>query len=166
MGMSEFYGTRDDAESAVVEEQVHDDKQQADEAGEQAGIQLIGTERRRQRRDFSDVQGDPIQRSNTMQVSLAAEARSDFGKGAARRLRRDGRVPAVVYGQGTTPVHVSVSAHELDAILKNKGLVVELTGAGNGAKVGVRDVQKDAVKNTIEHIDLVVLTAAEAAARA
>ena len=62
--------------------------------------------------------------------------------------------------------YANLPAHELDAILKNKGLVVELTGAGNGAKVGVRDVQKDAVKNTIEHIDLVVLTAAEAAARA
>lgn len=99
------------------------------------------------------------------QVSLAAEARSDFGKGAARRLRRDGRVPAVVYGQGSTPVHLSVSAHELDALLKNKGLVVEVTGAGNGAKCAVREVQKDAVKNTIEHIDLVVLTPAEIAAR-
>ena len=100
-----------------------------------------------------------------MQVSLAAEARSDFGKGAARRLRRDGRVPAVVYGQGTTPVHVSVSAHDLQQMLKNKGLVVELTGAGNGAKVAVRDVQMDAVKNTIEHIDLVVLSSAEVSAR-
>ena len=99
------------------------------------------------------------------QVSLAAEARSDFGKGAARRLRRDGRIPAVVYGQGTTPVHVSVSEHELVAMLKHKGLVIEVTGAGNGVKCAVRDIQKDAVKNTIEHIDLVVLSAAEAAAR-
>ena len=99
------------------------------------------------------------------QVSLAAEARSDFGKGAARRLRRAGRVPAVVYGQGTAPVHVSVNAHDLEQMLKNKGLVVELTGAGNGAKCAVRDVQKDAVRNSIEHIDLVVLSAADVAAR-
>ena len=99
------------------------------------------------------------------QISLDVEARSDFGKGAARRLRRDGRIPAVVYGQGTTPVHVSLSAHELEQALKTKGLVVELTGAGKGAKCAVRDVQKDAVKITIEHIDLVVLSAAEVAAR-
>lgn len=99
------------------------------------------------------------------QVSLAAEARSDFGKGAARRLRRAGQVPAVLYGQGTAPVHVSVSEHELIAALKQKGLVVEVTGAGNGAKCAVRDVQKDAVKNSIEHIDLVVLSADEVAAR-
>lgn len=99
------------------------------------------------------------------QVSLAAEARSDFGKGAARRLRRAGQVPAVLYGQGTAPVHVSVSEHELLAALKTKGLVVEVTGAGNGAKCAVRDVQKDAVKNSIEHIDLVVLSADEVAAR-
>ena len=99
------------------------------------------------------------------QVSLAAEARSDFGKGAARRLRRAGRVPAVLYGQGTTPLHVSLNEHDLVAALKQKGLVVEVTGAGNGAKCAVRDVQKDAVKNTIEHIDLVVLSPAEVAAK-
>lgn len=99
------------------------------------------------------------------QIAIAAEARSDFGKGAARRLRRAGQVPGVIYGGGTELLHIAVPAHELGLALKNKGLVLEVTGAGNGVLVAPREVQKDAVRQIIEHIDLVVLTAEEAAAR-
>ena len=99
------------------------------------------------------------------QIAINAEARSDFGKGAARRLRRAGQIPAVIYGKGTEVLHVALPAHDLQLALKNKGLVLEVTGAGNGAIVAPREVQKDAVKNTIDHVDLVVLSAEEAAAR-
>lgn len=99
------------------------------------------------------------------QIAINAEARSDFGKGAARRLRRDGQIPAVIYGQGTELLHVSIPAHELWLALKHKGLVLEVTGAGKGAIVAPREIQKDVVKNTIDHIDLVVLSAEELAAR-
>ena len=99
------------------------------------------------------------------QIAINAEARSDFGKGASRRLRASGQVPAVIYGKGTEVVHVSVPAHELGLALKHKGLVLEVTGAGKGALVAVREVQKDAVRNTIDHIDLVVLSADEVKAR-
>ena len=99
------------------------------------------------------------------QIAITAEARSDFGKGAARRLRRAGQVPGVIYGKGTDVVHISVPAHELQLALKNKGLVLELAGAGNGALVAPREVQKDAVRQTIDHIDLVLLSADEVKAR-
>lgn len=99
------------------------------------------------------------------QIAINAEARSDFGKGAARRLRRAGQIPAVIYGKGTEVVHVALPAHEVGLALKNKGLVLEVTGAGNGALVVAREIQKDAVKNTIEHLDLIVVSAEEAAAR-
>jgi large subunit ribosomal protein L25 len=99
------------------------------------------------------------------QIAINAEARSDFGKGAARRLRRDGQIPAVIYGQGTELLHVALPSHELSLALKSKGLVLEVTGAGNGALVAPREIQKDPVKNTIDHIDLVVLSADELAAR-
>lgn len=99
------------------------------------------------------------------QISLAAQSRNDFGKGAARRLRRAGQVPAVVYGAGSELVHVSVDAHELTQALKVKNLVVELTGAVKNVKVAAREVQRDAVRQTIEHVDFVVLTDAEASAR-
>ena len=99
------------------------------------------------------------------QIAITAEARSDFGKGAARRLRRAGQVPGVIYGKGTEVVHIALPAHDLELALKNKGLVLEVAGAGNGVLVAPREVQKDAVKQTLDHIDLVVLSADEVAAR-
>lgn len=99
------------------------------------------------------------------QVSIAVELRSDFGKGAARRLRRAGQVPAVVYGEGSELLHVSLDAHELGQALRDTKVVLELTGAGKGSKVAPRDVQRDPVRQTIEHVDLVVLSPAEVSAR-
>ena len=96
-------------------------------------------------------------RSKTVpQISIAAELRSDFGKGAARRLRRAGLIPAVIYGAGTELVHVSVDAHELSQALRKPGAVLEITGAGKGAHVVAREVQRDPVTQNIEHVDLVV----------
>ena len=90
------------------------------------------------------------------QISIAAELRSDFGKGAARRLRRAGLIPAVIYGAGAELVHVSVDAHELTMALKHPGAVLEITGAGKGVKVVAREVQRDSVRQNIEHVDLVI----------
>jgi ribosomal protein L25 (general stress protein Ctc) len=105
-------------------------------------------------------------RSKTVpQISIAAELRSDFGKGAARRLRRAGLVPAVIYGAGSDLIHVSISAHELGLALKQSKVVLEVTGAGSGKLVAPREVQKDPVRQEIEHVDLVVLTADEVKAR-
>lgn len=99
------------------------------------------------------------------QISIAAELRSDFGKGAARRLRRAGQVPAVIYGAGSELIHVSVDAHELGKALRHANLVLEVTGAGAGKLVAPREVQKDPVRQVIEHVDLIVLTPAEVKAR-
>lgn len=94
---------------------------------------------------------------------LVAEARSDFGKGAARRLRRDGKIPAVVYGHGTSPVHVALDAHELTLILRKKPASIDVTVEGKPQTVAPRDLQIDPVTRQIEHVDLVIVTAAEAA---
>ena len=99
------------------------------------------------------------------QIAITAEARSDFGKGAARRLRRAGHVPGVIYGKGNDVLHIALPVHELELALKQKGLVLEVAGAGKGALVAPREVQKDAVHQTIDHIDLVILSAEEAQAR-
>lgn len=99
-------------------------------------------------------------------VSIEASLRSDFGKGAARRLRREGKIPAVVYGQGAELLHVAVDAKELTLALRDAKVVIELTGAGKGQLVGPRDVQRDPVTQNLEHVDLVVLSASDAAARA
>ena len=99
------------------------------------------------------------------QVSITAEPRSDFGKGAARRTRRAGRVPAVIYGRGSEPRHVSLPDHDLTLALRHPGLVLEVTLEGATMLVAPRDVQRDPVKRVLEHVDLVLITAAEAEER-
>ena len=99
------------------------------------------------------------------QVSITAEPRSDFGKGAARRTRRAGRVPAVIYGRGSEPRHVSLPDHDLTLALRHPGLVLEVTLEGKTLLVAPRDVQRDPVKRVLEHVDLVLITAAEAEER-
>jgi large subunit ribosomal protein L25 len=99
------------------------------------------------------------------QVSIKAESRSDFGKGAARRTRRAGLVPAVIYGKGEEPRHVALPDHDLTLALRHPGLVLEVSLDGSTVLVAPRDVQRDPVKRSIEHVDLVLLTKAEAKER-
>ena len=94
---------------------------------------------------------------------LTANSRAEFGKGAARRLRREGKVPAVVYGHGQKTVHVAIDAHELQLVLRKKPASIEISIDGKTENVAPRDLQIDPVTRGIEHIDLVVVTAAEAA---
>ena len=98
-----------------------------------------------------------------MTEALIAETRSDFGKGAARRMRRDGKVPAVVYGHGSTPIHIALDAHLLRLTLRKKVTSIEIVLAGKTETVAPRDLQIDPVTRGIEHVDLVYVTAAEAA---
>lgn len=97
-------------------------------------------------------------------VSIAGETRADFGKGAARKLRRSGMIPAVIYGHGQDVEHVALPAHELGLALRKVGLILEVTIDGKTTVVAPRDVQRDPVKRVIEHVDLVVVSKAEAAA--
>jgi len=98
-----------------------------------------------------------------MSDALVAEARSDFGKGASRRLRRDGKVPAVVYGHGIAPIHIALDAHTLRLTLRKKVTSLEIVLNGKNETVAPRDLQIDPVTRGIEHVDLVYVTAAEAA---
>lgn len=95
------------------------------------------------------------------QVKLAAESRDDFGKGAARRLRRDGRVPAVIYGTDAPTITLSVDSHELMLALKQPKVVLEIALAGATHMVAPRDIQRHPVRPVIEHVDLVVLSRRE-----
>jgi large subunit ribosomal protein L25 len=98
-----------------------------------------------------------------MSDALVAEARSDFGKGASRRLRRDGKVPAVVYGHGIAPIHIALDAHNLRLTLRKKVTSLDIVLNGKNEIVAPRDLQIDPVTRGIEHVDLVYVTAAEAA---
>lgn len=92
---------------------------------------------------------------------LVGHARENFGKGAARKLRAAGQTPAVVYGHGTDPIHVAVDTHPLSLIIRQANALIELDIAGKKQLVLVKDVQKDPVRQIIEHIDLIVIKKGE-----
>jgi len=92
---------------------------------------------------------------------LAAEVRDQFGKGAARKIRAKGKVPAVIYGHGTDPQHVTLPAHEVGLILRKANAVLELDIEGKSELALVKDVQKDPVRQIIEHIDLIIVKKGE-----
>ncbi len=92
------------------------------------------------------------------EVSIAAEARSEFGKGAARRVRRAHKVPAVLYGHGTPPRHVSLPGHELNRALKSANVLLRLEGLEGGNELALpKAVQRDAVSGAVEHVDLILV---------
>nr|WP_196791120.1 50S ribosomal protein L25/general stress protein Ctc [Motilibacter aurantiacus] len=96
------------------------------------------------------------------EVRIAAESRTEFGKGAARRIRRDHKVPGVIYGHGTAPRHVSLPGHDLMLALKTPNVLLALDVDGEPVLVLPKDVQRDPVKGFIEHVDLVVVERGEA----
>ncbi|MBW4042927.1 MAG: 50S ribosomal protein L25/general stress protein Ctc [Acidobacteria bacterium] len=96
-----------------------------------------------------------------MAEKIAAEARTSFGKGAARKLRAAGRIPAVVYGHGTDPVHISLPAHETALIIRRANSVLDLDLAGGPLMALVKDVQRDPVRQIIEHLDLIIVRTGE-----
>ncbi|MET0842532.1 MAG: 50S ribosomal protein L25/general stress protein Ctc [Mycetocola sp.] len=90
-----------------------------------------------------------------------AETRTSFGKGAARKLRATGKIPAVMYGRGTEPKHVALPAHQIGLIIRKSNAVLELEIDGKQSLALVKDVQKDPVLRIIEHLDLIVVIKGE-----
>lgn len=92
---------------------------------------------------------------------LVAEARTEFGKGAARRTRRNNQIPAVLYGHGTAPVHVALPGHQTMLALKQSNALFEIELDGTTQLALAKDVQRDPVKNVIEHVDLLIVKKGE-----
>ncbi len=92
---------------------------------------------------------------------LVAEVRDQFGKGAARKIRALGKIPAVIYGHGTEPQHVTLPGHAVSLILRKANAVLDLDIAGKNELALVKDVQKDPVRQIIEHIDLIIVKKGE-----
>jgi large subunit ribosomal protein L25 len=92
---------------------------------------------------------------------LVTEVRDTFGKGVARKIRAKGKIPAVIYGHGTEPQHVTLPGHETALILRKSNQVLELDIQGTTQLALVKDVQKDPVRQIIEHIDLIVIRKGE-----
>ncbi|WP_114907239.1 50S ribosomal protein L25/general stress protein Ctc [Ornithinimicrobium murale] len=95
------------------------------------------------------------------QLSISAEMRTEFGKGAARRVRRADKVPAVLYGHGTDPMHLTLPGHDTMMALKHTNAVLSLDVEGKEHLALVKDVQRDPIKRTIEHVDLVIVRKGE-----
>ena len=95
------------------------------------------------------------------EIRLEAQPRNEFGKGAARRARREGLVPAVVYGHGTTPVHISLPGHALMLALKTPNALFTLPIDGKDEFVLPKAVQRDPIKRSLKHVDLILVTRGE-----
>jgi len=96
------------------------------------------------------------------EVRIAAEPRSEFGKGAARQVRRDGRVPGVLYGHGTDPRHVSLPGHDLLLALRTPNVLILLDGLPGGSQLALpKAVQRDPIKGSIDHVDLILVRRGE-----
>ncbi|MER5475247.1 50S ribosomal protein L25/general stress protein Ctc [Streptomyces sp. NPDC002935] len=95
------------------------------------------------------------------EIKLAAETRTEFGKGAARRIRRESKVPAVVYGHGTDPVHITLPGHELLLALRTPNVLLSLDLGGKTELAIPKAVQRDAIRGHLEHVDLLLVKRGE-----
>ena len=95
------------------------------------------------------------------ETKLTAEARTSFGKGAARTIRRANRIPAVVYGHGEAPIHVSLPGHDTMIALRSANVLLDIDLDGTSHLTLPKDVQRDPIKGFIEHVDLLVVRRGE-----
>ena len=96
------------------------------------------------------------------EVHIAAEPRTEFGKGPARRERRAGKVPAVLYGHGGDPRHITLPGHEVLLALRTANVLIRLEGLSGGSELALpKAVQRDAIKGTVEHVDLILVRSGE-----
>ena len=95
------------------------------------------------------------------EVKLTAELRTEFGKGAARRIRRAHKVPAVLYGHGTAPIHISLPGHETLLALRTANALLSIEVNGSSQLALPKQVQRDPLRHTIEHVDLVIVRRGE-----
>ncbi|GAA4727261.1 50S ribosomal protein L25/general stress protein Ctc [Pedococcus ginsenosidimutans] len=94
-------------------------------------------------------------------LKLVAEKRTQFGKGAARKIRRDHKIPAVMYGHGAEPVHITLPGHDTMMALKTANALLTIVIDGDEQMALAKDVQRDPIKPVIEHVDLVIVRKGE-----
>jgi large subunit ribosomal protein L25 len=98
------------------------------------------------------------------EVRISAEPRTEFGKGGARRTRRAGKVPAVLYGHGTDPRHISLPAREFERALHTEGganVLLSLDIEGGNELALPKSIQRDPIRGSIEHVDLILVRRGE-----
>ncbi|MFF4773848.1 50S ribosomal protein L25/general stress protein Ctc [Microtetraspora fusca] len=95
------------------------------------------------------------------EVRIAAELRTEFGKGAARKIRRAHKVPAVLYGHGTEPRHLTLPGHEVLLALRTANVLIRVQGDGVDELALPKGVQRDPIKGFVEHVDLLLVKRGE-----
>ena len=95
------------------------------------------------------------------EISINGVSRTEFGKGASRRARRDGMVPAVIYGHGAKPAHINLPARELATALKTSNVLLDIVVDGKTELTLPKSVIRHAIKGTLEHVDLVIVRRGE-----
>ncbi|MFE2985588.1 50S ribosomal protein L25/general stress protein Ctc [Streptomyces sp. NPDC059262] len=95
------------------------------------------------------------------EIKLAADIRTEFGKGAARAVRRENKVPGVIYGHGAEPVHVTLPGHELLLALRTPNVLLSLDIDGKTELAIPKAVQRDAIKGYLVHVDLLTVKRGE-----
>jgi large subunit ribosomal protein L25 len=95
------------------------------------------------------------------EVLITAESRTEFGKGAARKIRRSAKVPAVLYGHGTDTRHLTLPGHEVLLALRTANVLIRLAGDGIDELALPKGVQRDPIKGFIEHVDLLLVRRGE-----
>jgi large subunit ribosomal protein L25 len=96
------------------------------------------------------------------EVKISAETRTEFGKGAARRIRRDSKVPGVLYGHGSDPLHLTLPGHDLLLALRTPNVLISLDIDGKTSELAIpKAVQRDAIKGFLEHVDLLLVKRGE-----
>lgn len=96
------------------------------------------------------------------EVKLTVETRTEFGKGAARRIRRDNKVPGVLYGHGSDPLHLTLPGHELLLALRTSNVLISLDIDGKSNELAIpKSVQRDPIRGYLEHVDLQLVTRGE-----
>lgn len=94
-------------------------------------------------------------------IKLAAEARTEFGKGAARRIRRENKIPAVLYGHGTDPLHITLQGHATMLAMRHSNALFSIELDGKTELAVAKDVQRTPVNSVIEHIDFLIVRRGE-----
>jgi large subunit ribosomal protein L25 len=97
------------------------------------------------------------------EVKISAEPRTEFGKGGARRTRRAGKVPAVLYGHGEAPKHIALPAREFAAAIRHGGInqIFSISLDGSETLALPKAIQRDPLKDTFEHVDLLIVRRGE-----
>ena len=96
------------------------------------------------------------------EVRIAAEPRTEFGKGPSRRIRQAGKVPAVLYGHHSEPRHLTLPGHEVLMAMRTANVLIRLEGLPGGVQLALpKAVQRDPIKGWVEHVDLIVVRRGE-----